>query len=81
MNQTITLPQSMMKRLEKVTAGTRTSPEKIIKDAVKQRIEYEEYKRREIEAGLADIEAGLLFGKEEFEAQLAKARNERKKAA
>lgn len=42
MNQTITLPQSMVKRLKKVTAGTRTSPEKIIKAAVKQRIEYEE---------------------------------------
>jgi predicted transcriptional regulator len=70
MNQTITLPQSMMKRLEKVTAGTRASPEKIIKDAVKQRIEYEEYKRREIEAGLADIEAGRVHTSEEIKAML-----------
>lgn len=70
MNQTITLPQSMMKRLEKVTAGTRMSPEKIIKDAVKQRIEYEEYKRREIEAGLADIEAGRVHTSDEIKTML-----------
>ena len=81
MNQTIELPQSLIKRLDKVTAGTRTNSTAIIKDAVKQRVAYEEYKRREIEAGLADLDAGRIFGKEEFEAQLAQARNEHKKAA
>ena len=81
MNATITLPQSMLKRLDKVTEGTRTKPETIIKQAIADRIAYEEYKRREIEAGLADIAAGRVYGKEEFQAQLQKARNERKKAA
>jgi predicted transcriptional regulator len=81
MNHAIDLPQSLLKRLEKVTEGTRSTPVSIIKDAVKQRVAYEEYKRREIEAGLADIKAGRVYGKDEFQTQLAKARNERKKAA
>lgn len=81
MNHAIDLPQSLIERLNKVTEGTRTKPKTIIKQAVADRIEYEEYKRREIEAGLADIAAGRVYGKEEFQAQLQKARDERKKAA
>ena len=70
MNHVIDLPQSLLKRLEKVTQGTRSTPAKIIKEAVKQRVEYEEYKRREIEAGLADIEAGRVHSADEVKKML-----------
>lgn len=81
MNNTITLPQAMLKRLHKLSEGSRTTPEAIVKRAVTEHLKYEEYKRAEIEAGLADVKAGRVYGKDEFWAQLEKARNERKKAA
>ena len=81
MNNTITLPQAMLKRLHKLSEGSRTTPEAIVKRAVTEHLKYEEYKRAEIEAGFADVKAGRVYGKDEFWAQLEKARNERKKAA
>lgn len=77
----ITLSTSVLKRLEKVTTGTRLTPQAIVRQAVADRLKYEEYKRAEIEAGNADIKAGRVYGKEGFWAQLQKARNERKKVA
>lgn len=81
MNQTITLPQTIFKRLEKVTAGTRRTPQAIIKQAVIERIEYEEWFAAQVEAGMADEKAGQTYGKDEFLARLDQARHERKKAA
>jgi len=81
MNQTITLPQTVLKRLEKVAAGSRRTPQAIVKQAVIERIEYEEWYAAQVEAGMADEKAGRLYGKDEFWTQLDKARNERKKAA
>jgi predicted transcriptional regulator len=81
MSQPITLPQAMLKRLRKLSEGGRTTPEAIVKRAVTEHLKYEEYRRAEIEAGLADVKAGRVYGKDEFWAQLDKARNERKKAA
>lgn len=81
MNQAITLPQTVLKRLEKVAAGSRRTPQAIIKQAVIERIEYEEWFAAQVEAGMADEKAGRLCGKDEFLAQLDKARHERKKAA
>jgi len=79
MNQVITIPQSMLKRLEKV-AGRR-SPQSIIKTAIADRIAYEEFFLSQVEAGVADEKAGRVYDKEAFELQLKKARNERKKTA
>jgi predicted transcriptional regulator len=81
MSSTITLPQTLIKRLEKISAGSRHTPEAFVKQAVKDRLDYEEWKRAQIEAGMADEKAGRMYGLEDFWAQLDKARNERKKAA
>lgn len=70
MDHAIDIPQSLLKRLDKVTAGTRSTPASIIKDAIKQRVAYEEYKRREIEAGLADIAAGRVHSADEVKKML-----------
>jgi predicted transcriptional regulator len=74
MNQTITLPQSMMKRLQKIT-GTRRNPETIIKDAIKQRIEYEEWVMKEIEIGLDELAAGEGISHEKFWDSVGLAKN------
>jgi predicted transcriptional regulator len=81
MNQAITLPQTVLKRLEKIAAGSRRTPQAIIKQAVIERIEYEEWFAAQVEAGMADEKAGRMCEKDEFCAQLDKARHERKKAA
>jgi len=70
MNQSIDIPQSLPKRLAQVTKGTCTTPAALIKDAIKQRVAYEEYKRREIEAGMADIVAGRILSSEEVKKAL-----------
>ncbi|TXT21180.1 MAG: hypothetical protein FD134_2733 [Gallionellaceae bacterium] len=81
MSNTITLPQTLIKRLEKISAGLRHTPESIVKQAVQDRLDYEEWKSKKIREGLADVKAGRVYGEDEFWAQLEKARNERKKAA
>ncbi len=81
MNQAITLPQTVLKRLEKVTAGTRRTPQSIIKQAVIDRIEYEEWALEQIDAGLAELKAGKGIPHEEFWATIGVAKNARKKAA
>ena len=56
MSNTITLPQTLFKRLEKISAGTRRTPQAIIKQAITDRLEYEELKLKQIDAGLNPVE-------------------------
>ena len=81
MNNTITLPQSLFKRLEKISAGSRHTPQAIIKQAIADRLEYEEWKLEQIDAGLADIKAGRVYTKEDAMKAVAQARSDRKKTA
>lgn len=81
MNQPITLPQAMLKRLEKISTASRCSPQKIIKQALTEKLEYEEWKLEQIDAGLADVKAGRTLSDAEFWKRLESQRHERKKAA
>ncbi len=81
MNQPITLPQSVIKRLEKLSHNTRRTPEAIVREVVKNQLAYEELYAKRVAEGDADAKAGREFGEDEFWAQLGKARDERKKAA
>ncbi len=81
MNQPITLPQAMLKRLEKISTASRRSPQAIVKQAISDRLEYEEWVLQQIDAGLADINAGRTLTDAEFWKRLERPRHERKKAA
>ena len=81
MANTIALPQPIFKRLEKIATSSKRTPASIVKQAVQDRLDYEEWFIKQVEEGLADVKAGRVYGKEEFWAQLDKARNERKQAA
>lgn len=81
MSHTITLPQTLIKRLEKIASGSRQTPESIVKQAVKNQLEYEEWFAGQVAAGMTDEKAGRVYGKEEFWGRLDKARHARKKAA
>ena len=70
MSSAITLPQTLIKRLEKISTGTRHTPESIVKQAVKDRLDYEEWKLEQIDAGLADIKAGRVISHEEMVARI-----------
>ena len=79
MGNTVTLPQTLITRLEKISASSRRTPDAIVKQAVKNQLDYEEWFANQVEAGIADEKAGRVCGKEEFWTQLNKARRERKK--
>lgn len=65
MNHAIELPPYLIKRLDKLTAGTRTTPASIVKQAVIDRLDYEEWLLAEVDAGLADVEAGRVHTTDE----------------
>lgn len=70
MNHAIELPQSLFNRLNKFTAGTRTTPASIVKQAVIDRLNYEEWLLSEANAGLADVEAGRVHTADEVKKML-----------
>ncbi|MDO8990727.1 MAG: hypothetical protein Q7U91_13970 [Sideroxyarcus sp.] len=80
MNHPITLPQRLIKRLEKISENSRHTPQSIITQAITEKLDYEEWFAKQVAAGMADEKAGRVYGKREFWEQLDKARNERKKA-
>jgi len=81
MSNAITLPQTMLKRLEKVSAASRRTTGAIVKQAIAEKLEYEEWVIEQIDAGLADVKAGRVLSDEAFWKQLGNPRHGRKKAA
>jgi predicted transcriptional regulator len=81
MNQTITLPLSMLKRLDKISEGSHVKPEAIIKQAITDRLDYEEWLLEQVDAGLAEFKAGKGIPHEEFLKRVGVSQNARKKAA
>ena len=84
MNNTVTLPQSVFKRLEKFSTSSKISPESIVKQAVQDRLDHEKWKVKKIKAGLADIKAGRVISNDEFWVRMdrkMKAASGRKKVA
>ena len=77
----ITLPSAMLKRLEKISASSRRSPEAIVKQAITEKLEYEEWVIEQIDAGLADVKAGRVLSDEAFWKQIGNPGRGRKKAA
>jgi RHH-type rel operon transcriptional repressor/antitoxin RelB len=75
----ITLPSAMLKRLEKISASSRRSPEAIVKQAITEKLEYEEWALRQIDAGLADVKAGRTLTHDDFLKSLEQERHERKR--
>ena len=81
MSDTITVPQTIFKRLEKIFAGTWRTPQTIIQQATTDCLEYEEWKLKQIDAGLADIKAGRVYSTDEVYKKLGLLKHGSKKAA
>jgi len=81
MSNAITLPQTMLKRLEKVSAVSKRTTGAIVRQAVAEKLEYEEWVIEQIDAGLADVKAGRVLSDEAFWKQIGNPGHGRKKAA
>ncbi len=81
MSNTITLPQSVFKRLEKISITSRRTPESIVKQAVKNQLEYEEWFDKQVAAGLADDKAGRVISDDEFWKRIGAVKSAGKKTA
>lgn len=79
------LPKTLAKRLEKVAAIARINPESILKTALKDRLDYLEWKEKAIAEGQADLDNGRVVTTGKIRESLAKQRAQRaaksKKAA
>lgn len=80
MSHAVELPQSIIARLDKI-ASPRLTKEAIIKQAVKERLDYEEWKQKKVRSSMKSVDAGRVVSKEDFWEHLAKVKNARKKAA
>ncbi|MEQ1532180.1 MAG: hypothetical protein HOO97_05595 [Sideroxydans sp.] len=78
MNTAIQLPQSLINRLSKLTEGTRSTPTSIVKKAVQEHLDYEEWLMSEVDAGIADADAGRTISHEEFWKEIEGARRGKK---
>ena len=85
MSNTITLPQTIFKRLEKTSASSKRTPASIVKQAVQDRLDYEEWFSKKVAEGMADVKAGRVISHEEMitrmEWKIKAATNVRKKTA
>jgi predicted transcriptional regulator len=63
MQYTIALPSTTLKKIEQVTSE---SAQSFVKKALSDRIAYEQWKRAELEAGVADIKAGHTLSNKDF---------------
>jgi predicted transcriptional regulator len=79
------LSKTLAKRLEKVAAVARINPEAILKSALKDRLDYLEWKEKAITEGQADLDNGRVVTTAQIRESLAKQRAQRaaknKKAA
>ncbi|MEQ1556244.1 MAG: ribbon-helix-helix protein, CopG family [Gallionella sp.] len=63
---TIALPQSLLKRLDKYSESSKRSVSAFVKQVVQERLDYEDWKAQKIAAGLDDIAAGRLISHQEL---------------
>lgn len=78
------LPKTLARRLEKAAAIAHVNPESIVKAALKDRLDYLEWKENAIAEGQADLDAGRTVTTEHLIASISKQRAnraKRKKAA
>lgn len=63
---TIALPKTLLKRLDKYSEASKRSASAFVKEVLQERLDYEDWKSKKIDAGLADIEAGRVISHEEL---------------
>ncbi len=68
------LPKTLAKRLEKVAAIAHVNPESTLKTALKDRLDYLEWKANAIAQGQSDLDNGRVVSTAQLRESLAKQR-------
>jgi len=77
---TLTLPKADAERLAQLAARTGMTLEQAAADAVKAQLDADAAARREIEAGLAELDAGAGVSLEDYEREMDAFMNELRRA-
>jgi predicted transcriptional regulator len=77
MNDTVKIPKSLVKRLKRVTAKVGVAPDALVKAALANQLDYEEWFLKAVDEGIGDLDAGRTFSTRKVLAALMKQRTER----
>jgi len=77
MNDNVKIPKALVKRINRVTAQVGVTPDALVKTALANQLDYEEWFLKAIDEGIADLDAGRTFSTREVLAAIAKQHNER----
>lgn len=86
MDDKVSIPRNLAKRLERVTRKAGIAPSALVRTALANQIDYEEWFLKAVDEGIADLDAGRVFTTRQVLAALDKqlaqrARHKRKTAA
>lgn len=79
MNAPLAIPKSLQKRLEKIASASRRKPEALLKTAIQNQLDYEEWVMQEIKAGLIEVERDDVISHQDLKRTLEKSRADRAK--
>ena len=77
MNDKVKIPKALVKRMNRVTSQVGITPGALVKTALANQLDYEEWFLKAVAEGLADLDSGRTFSTREILAAIAKQRNER----
>ena len=77
MNDNVKIPKALVKRINRVTARVGVTPGALVKAALANQLDYEEWFLKAVDEGIADLDAGRTFSTREVLAAITKQRNER----
>ncbi len=77
MNDLVRIPKALAKRLGRVTSKVGVAPDALVKTALANQLDYEEWFLKAVDEGIADLDAGRTFSTREVLAALAKWRSDR----
>ena len=63
---TVPIPKALQRKLRRISEQTGQRPEQVVAAALEDRLQYEEWVLRRIDAGLFDVKAGRVLGTAEL---------------
>ena len=76
-NDNVKIPKALVRRINRVAAQVGVTPSALVKTALANQLDYEEWFLKAVDEGIADLDAGRTFSTREVLAAIAKQRNER----
>ena len=77
MNDNVKIPKALVRRINRITAQVGVTPYALVKTALANQLDYEEWFLKAVDEGIADLDAGRTFSTPEVLAAIAKQCNER----